>query len=319
VRPKTKLNIILSFIFGLILGVGVVFLREYLDDTIKSQEDIEEIFNLPLLGYIPLMNKHNSLQKKKKGNGSKEKSTLASEKELFLYYYPKSQVAECFRAIRTNLLFMSPDAPFKKILITSACPEEGKTTIAVNLAIAMAQSGLRVLLLDTDMRRSRLHKIFPTKGSPGLTRLILGKTTIPEALLSSDIPNLFVIPSGLIPPNPAELLQTERFKEVLKELSFQFDRIILDSPPALIVTDSVILGTLIDGCIFVVKSAKTTKGALKQMKRSFLDVGVNIIGCLLNETREGKKGYKYPSYYFKKYGYYYEESETPEEKNRENS
>ena len=180
----------------------------------------------------------------------------AGERDLYIHRQPKSSVAECCRAIRTNLLFMSPDKPFKTLVVTSSGPQEGKSTTCINLGMAMAQSGNRVLLLDTDMRRPRLHKAFGVPNDVGVSSLVVGEGTLDTAVKSTEVPNLFVLPCGPIPPNPAELLHTQAFAELLQGSGQKFDRIILDSPPLNAVADAVVLATQADGVVLVLEGGQ---------------------------------------------------------------
>jgi len=227
-------------------------------------------------------------------------------RDLWVLSHPKSAVAECCRAIRTNLLFTSPDNPARKLLITSAGSQEGKTTTAVNLAIVMAQSGLRVLLVDTDMRRPRLHKAFGIPATQdGLSRAIVGEAPVLEQVRETGIPNLLLLPCGATPPNPAELLHAERFKRIVAELADAFDRVIFDSPPLGPVTDAAILARMTDGTIVVAKFGETSKDGLRRARRQLVDGGVNVLGCILNDL-DLSRGRQY-GYDAGRYGYYYSE------------
>jgi succinoglycan biosynthesis transport protein ExoP len=279
-----------------------------LDSTVKGQDDIERRVGLSFLGLIP------SIQP------SKERTAPATpppgvadlvkrgSKDLYVLSHPKSALAECCRAIRTNLLFMSPDHPSKKLLITSAGSQEGKTTTAVNLAIVMAQSGLRVLLIDTDMRRPRLHKAFGIPATPdGLSRAILGEAPVMDQVRETGVPSLSLLPCGATPPNPAELLHADRFKRIVAELEGHFDRIIFDSPPVGPVTDAAILARITDGTIMVAKFGATSREGLMRARKQLSEGGVNVLGCILNDL-DLSRGPKY-GYYAGKYGYYYAESD----------
>ena len=202
---------------------------------------------------------------------------------MFVHRQPKSSVAECCRAIRTNLLFMSPDKPFKTLVVTSSGPQEGKSTTCIFLGVAMAQSGNRVLLLDTDMRRPRLHKAFGVPNDVGISSLVVGEGTLDKAVKSTEVPNLFVLPCGPMPPNPAELLHTQAFAELLKAAGEKFDRIILDSPPLNPVSDSAVLATQADGVVLVLRAGKTHREAARRALRSLADVQAQMYGAILND------------------------------------
>jgi capsular exopolysaccharide synthesis family protein len=213
-------------------------------------------------------------------------------------------VAECCRAIRTNVLFMSPDKPPRTLLITSAGPQEGKTTTAVNLGITLAQSGLRVLLVDTDLRRPRLHKALGIPASSeGLSKVIVGECEVMSQVRDTGVPNLYMLPCGALPPNPAELLHAERCRNVIEELKKNFDRVIFDSPPVGAVTDATILSRLCDGTILVAKGGKTSKEALARARRLLSVSASNVLGCILNNLDLSKPG-SYGYYYYSRYGYY---------------
>jgi polysaccharide biosynthesis transport protein len=294
----------IAFALSLLLGIGLAFLLETLDSTVKSQEDVEKIQGLPFLGLVPSI---------PTGDTSFEVppppalSDIIREgsKDLFVLTHPKSAVAECCRAIRTNLLFMSPDRPTKTLLITSGSPREGKTTTAVNLAITLAQSGLRVLLVDTDMRRPRLHKAFGIPSTPeGLSKAIVGESHVLEMVRETGVPNLSLLPCGAIPPNPAELLHAERFKRLVGELAQHYDRVIFDSPPVSAVTDAAILSRLTDGTLLVAQCGVTTKEMLARACRNLADSHVNLLGCVLNDldlNKQNSYGYRY---YYSHYGYH---------------
>jgi capsular exopolysaccharide synthesis family protein len=301
-----------SLAVALLLAVGLAFLLEMLDSTVKDQDTIEHRIGLSFLGLIPSINLN-----AKERTGSVPLPPAQSElarsgpKDLYVLSHPKSAVAECCRAIRTNLLFMTPDNPARKLLVTSAGSQEGKTTTAVSLAVVLAQSGLRVLLVDTDMRRPRLHKVFGVPAtSDGLSRAILGEVPVLEQVRETGVPNLSLLPCGATPPNPAELLHAERFKKIVSELESSFDRVVFDSPPVGPVTDAAILARLTDGTIIVAKFGETSKDGLLRARRQLVDGGVNVLGCILNDL-DLAQGQKY-GYYAGKYGYYYgDESDAP--------
>jgi capsular exopolysaccharide synthesis family protein len=311
VSPNVARAVGMSFALGLVLGFGLAFLLEMLDSTVKTQDDIENGLGLVFLGLIP------SIQTD--GQSSEVAPPKAVEalvrngsKDLYVLAHPKSAVAECCRAIRTNLLFMSPDNPAKTLLVTSAGPQEGKTTSAVNLAITLAQSGQRVLLVDTDMRRPRLHKAFGIPGNAdGLSRAVVGDADVFSLVRETGIQNLWLLPCGALPPNPAELLHAARFKRIVVDLAERYDRVIFDSPPVGIVTDAAILARLTSGTVLVVKGGTTSRDALNRARQTLAGDGVNILGCVLNDLDLSKRG-GYGSYYYSKYGYYYHDQEQPQ-------
>ena len=290
IRPNVPQGVLMGVIAGLVLGLGLALLLELLDSSVTSQADVEERLGLTFLGFLP------SIPEAEKGS-----------RDLHIHREPKSLIAECTRAIRTNLLFMSPDRPFKRLLVTSSGPQEGKSTTAINLGIAMAQSGNRVLLVDTDMRRPRLHKAFGVSNERGVSSVVVGEGKLEDAIKSTEIPGLFVMPCGPVPPNPAELLHTKAFGDILAQLGERFDRVILDTPPVGAVADAVVLSTQVDGVVLVLKAGKTNKDLAKRTVRALRDVKANIYGAVLNDVN--LESSKYGDYY---YGYayrYYGESE----------
>jgi capsular exopolysaccharide synthesis family protein len=228
-------------------------------------------------------------------------------RDLYIYREPQSHAAECCRAIRTNLLYMSPDKPFKTLLITSSGPKDGKSSSVISLGIAMAQNGNRVLLVDTDLRRPRLHKSFGVPNDVGVSSLIVAERTVQEAIKSTEIPGLFVLTCGPIPPNPAELLHTKAFAELLQKLVAKFDRVILDSPPIAAVADAVILSTQVDGVALVVKAGGTSKEMVRRAVNSLHSVKARLFGVILNNVQFDNVSRYRGSYYPSQYGYYYQE------------
>ena len=288
VRPDVGQAILLAIMIGLIGGIALAFGAEYVDTSITTQEQIEEKLGVTFLGIIP----------------SIAKNPDGTAQDLVVHTNPKSPAAECLRALRTNLLFMSPDKPLRTILVTSSSPQEGKTTTAAALAEVMADSGNRVLLVDSDMRRPRLHRIFNVPNGAGLSSLILGHGTLDEALKSTIVPNLFVLPCGPVPPNPAELLHTEAFAGLLRQFEKRFDRIIIDSPPVAVVADAVVISTRVAGTLMVLKAGVTSRDVAKRAVRALADVNARVFGAVLNDLDlEDQKYGQY--YYYYRYGYYY--------------
>jgi capsular exopolysaccharide synthesis family protein len=288
VRPDLLRNLALAILIGLLGGVGLAFGAEALDTSITNQQQIEERLGLTFLGIIP------SIEKAKDGTAQ----------DLMVHTQPKSAVAECLRAVRTNLLFMSPEKPLKTIMITSPGPQEGKTTTAISLAVTMAASGNRVLLVDADMRRPRVHRAFGLPNQAGLSSLILGEGTLATLAQPTPVEHLFVLPCGPVPPNPAELLHTAAFQRILAEMAGSYDRVIIDSPPIGVVADAVVMATHMDGTLMVLKAGQTSRDVARQAVRQLTDVKAPLFGAVLNDLDLTDQKYGQYAYYYR-YGYYY--------------
>jgi capsular exopolysaccharide synthesis family protein len=292
--PRPLRNLALAMFLGLVGGVGLAFLLETLDTTVTTREQVEERLGLAFLGIIP----------------SIEGTKADKERDLFVHANPRSAAAECLRSIRTNLLFMSPEKPLKTIVVTSAGPSEGKTTTATALAEVMADGGNRVLIVDADMRRPQLHKVFEVSNESGLSSLILGDGKLDEVIKTSVVPNLSVLPCGPVPPNPAELLHTEGFARLLEAMAQRYDRVIIDSPPAGVVADAVVISTKVDGTLMVLKAGQTSRDAAVRAVRSIVDVKGRIFGAVLNDLDLSDQRYgQYYQYY--RYGYYGADAAAP--------
>ncbi len=295
IRPDLVRSLALAALLGLLGGVGLAFGAESLDRTITTQAQVEERLGLTFLGIIPTV----------------ERNKDGTQHDLVVHDLPKAAVAECLRAIRTNLLFMSPEKPLKSIMITSSGPQEGKSTTATSLAITMANSGGRVLLVDADMRRPRLHRVFGLANKAGLSSLILGEGSLSEVIQPTRVPGLSVLPCGPVPPNPAELLHTQAFQRLLAEMSGAYDRVIIDSPPVGVVADAVVMGTQVYGTVVVLKAGQTNREAARQAVRQLRDVNANVVGGLLNDLDITDQKYG-QYYYYYRYGYAYgQEPEKP--------
>jgi polysaccharide biosynthesis transport protein len=292
--PNVRLSVLMGMMLGLALGLALIVLLEMLNTAIVTPEDIERLGGVHL-GLLPLF-----AGQAHKPTGNRAKDMVAmKQRTLFVLDEPKSTPAECARFIRTNLLFMSPDQPLRTIVVTSPAPSDGKTTVAVSLAGTMAQTGQRTLIIDADMRRPRLHRAFDVEGEVGLSSLVVGDATLDQALQRTRYDNLDVLPCGPLPPNPAELVLTDRFREVLAKLGERYDRIIIDSPPLGPVADPLILGTLVDGVVLVAKSESTPRAALRQGLRALNDANVRVLGVVLNDVDLAAKRYgsAYTTYY----------------------
>jgi capsular exopolysaccharide synthesis family protein len=307
VRPRTMLNVGLGLMLGLLLGVAVSWLRVRLDVSIKTPADLESELGLTFLGLIPEVDGSDEVRYGRRGQ-RRRRATKDSEggpSELVVHQRPLSGVAEAARAVRTNLMFMSPDRPYRKLLVTSAAPSEGKTTIACSIAIALAQGGQRVCIVDCDLRRPRLHRIFNRAGDAGVTNVLVGDATLEDVIQPTQIKNLWSVPAGPTPPNPADVLHSERFRALLEKLSDRFDRVIIDSPPLIAVTDSAIISRLADGTVFVVRAFRTSKHVSAQGLRVLRDVDAHVVGAVLNAVNLNRHEYTYyyHYYYYKREGY----------------
>lgn len=314
ISPRKKLNLMIALIFGLCGGIALCFGLEYLDNTIKGPDDIERISRLPSLGIVSHISNEVLKNKDMQSYGedpSKIEGSIPeiSQVELINHLYPKLFIAEDYRTVRTSLLLSHADNPPKTIVFTSSLPSEGKTCTSANMSVSFAQLDKKVLLIDTDLRKPRMHRIFDTKNNKGLSGYLAGKQDLKEVKVLTSIKNIWLIPSGLIPPNPAELLNSKRMGYLLEEVKNDYDIILVDSPPVLAVVDSVITSSLADTTVLVVKSGKTTTknfaAAYEELKRA----KVNIAGVVFNEVKIGKDGYNYMSYYNYSRTDYYETEE----------
>lgn len=304
VHPRVPLNLAVGILGGLLLGIGAAFGRSYLDRTLKVPDDVEEELGVTCLGLLPQFTSESTQAayggKRRRGRRVEPPGGVA---ELVAHEEPASSIAEASRTIRTNLMFMAPDKPYRRLLVTSAGPSEGKTTVACCIAIAMAQAGQRVVLVDCDLRRPRIHRIFHKSSDAGVTTAMLDDP-LDQVVQETEIPNLWVVPAGPIPPNPAELFHTEKFARLLDALSDRFDRVIIDSPPVAAVTDPAVLSTLADGTVLVVRAFKTRKELARHAVRTISDVAGSLAGAILNAVDFSRIEYKYYYYYYRRDGYY---------------
>jgi polysaccharide biosynthesis transport protein len=293
---------------GLLLGLALAFLVSRLDRTVKSAE-MAEALGLTILGILPTISGDGPVPGGRAARNRQKNVPI--DRDLVVQTHPMSSVAECCRTIRTNLTFMSPDEPLRTFVVTSAGPREGKTTVATSLAITMAQSGQRVLLIDTDLRRPRLHRTFNAPSRLGVTSVLVGHESLSECVQETSVPGLSLLPCGPIPPNPAELLHTARFRDLMKDALQQFDRVIFDSPPLGAVTDAAIIAPQVDGAILVIKAKGTARDAARSAIRQLRDVSARIIGGILNDVDLSENRYGYGSYYYYHRRYYGQDDVDP--------
>lgn len=317
ISPKFTSNAAGGIGAGFALGLALAFLLSRLDRRLKSVADVEHT-GLTVLGILPRIDEGEEVQPayargSGRGNNGKKRrrqqqapAASGISRDLFVHSHPMSAAAECCRTIRTNLTFMSADEPLRTMVVTSASPREGKTTVTANIAISLAQSGKRVLLVDTDLRRPRVHRAFGVSSARGVTSVIVGEARLKDVAQSTAIPNLDVLACGPIPPNPSELLHSQRFGELVREALERYDRVIFDSPPLGAVTDAAVLAPQLDAALVVIKAHSTTRDALAAALRQLRDVTANVVGGVLNDVDPKRKGYGAGDYYYyyRREGYY---------------
>ena len=280
ISPRTRTNVLLAAVVGIMLGVGFAFLIEYLDDTIKSPDDIVQALGLFPLGAISCIN----------GKSYEDKLVAA--------IHPRSPISEAYRILRTNIQFSAVDKPLETLLVSSPNPIEGKSITLANLGVVMAQAGLSVILVDSDLRRPVLHKIFDLPNKEGLTSVLLdGAPSLDGRLQTTQVENLRVLTSGPLPPNPSELLGSQKMKSLIETLKGKADVVLFDSPPALVVTDAAVLAGQVDGVFLVADAGSTRREITRRAKEDLVKVGANVLGAVLNKLSPRGAGYYYYYYY----------------------
>ncbi len=277
--PKPLRTGILALVLGAMLGVGLAFLRDFLDDAIRSEEQAVRASGRPVLGYIP-----------------RWQSKDADDRPVTLVE-PASPVAEAYRTLRTNVRFMTVGRTFRSLLVTSALPAEGKTTTAANVAIALARAGTRVLLVGVDMRRPSIHRMFGIESQPGLSDILVGDVELAEVIADVGVPNLRIVPSGLVPPNPAELLSSPTMARLMSELEQIADVVVYDGPPVLAVADALELAPKVGGTLLVVDMGTSGRSAVRHAADRLRGVGVELSGLVLNNLDPGAGYYGYAYYH----------------------
>ncbi len=304
IKPKKKLNMIIGVLLGLGLGVGIVFLIEYLDNSIKSIEELERS-NYKVLGAIPAIST-NTLEKQLIMRPDETVESFEGrriESRLVTHLDPKSPVSEAYRTIRTNIQFALLNQEISTIIITSSGPKEGKSTTISNLAITLSQLGQKTILIDADLRRPVIHSIFGLNKEEGLSQYLMGKIEIKDIIKETMIENLSVISCGLLPPNPSELLSSERMTILLEKLKNEYSTVLIDTPPVIAVTDAAVLATRVDGVIVVLKANATEKEVFERAESLLKSVNANILGVVLNALK-AERGFSSSPYYHAYYAYY---------------
>ena len=300
--PSYVRNGVLALVVGLSLGIGMAFLRERLDDRLRGREDLEEQIGAPALATVP------------KVAGWRRKTRV----ELVTVSAPRSSPAEAYRTLRTNLHFIGRGGDFKVLTVTSATSGEGKTATAANLAVALAQAGKKVIVVSCDLRKPRLHRFFGMENETGVSSILVGDTDANEAIQRPRIPSLRVLASGPTPPNPAELLASERFDELLAMLRGSVDFVVVDTAPVLAVTDTLVIAPKTDGVLIVTDAGTTTRSAAAHAREQLEQVGANVVGGILNNLRRSRATY-YPYYYYESYPYRRREDDETKGRGRRSS
>src|ERR1700680_2557340 len=315
-RPAKARNIALSFLIGLVGGIGLALLREYMDNTVKSPDDVEVLAHLPSLAVVPAFSQLNGNGSGKAGKLLKGASSNGHDKriELVAQHLPKSQMSEAFRALRTSLLLSQPGRPPQVILVTSALPREGKTTAAANLAVTLAQLGDSTVIVDAALRKPGVGRLLnlATGKYAGFSSYLAGVSSLDLVTVPHpEIPNLAVIPTGPLPPNPADLLSSHKLAQAIAELRTKFKFVVIDSPPVMAATDAVILSVQTDGVLLVVRSGETPKEAFTRTRDLLVSVKCHILGVVLNAVDSNAPDYYY-SYRYYPYSYGYGPQEAGE-------
>ncbi len=310
VRPRIVFNLVLGALLGLALGLGLAFLLSRLDRRLRTAEELEDL-GVQILGVVPATTPEATPAR----TGRRRRAVPAREgRDLLVHTRALSSFSEAIRGVRTNLTFMLADTPLRAVVVTSAGPGEGKTTIATNLATAIAQSGKRVLLIDTDLRRPRLHRVFGISSERGATTALVGEGDLRDLVHETEVDNLFVLGCGPTPPNPAELLHTERFRGLLARARESYDFVIFDSPPLGAVADAAVLAAQMDGVVLVAQADRTTRDAAAAAIRQLRDVGARYVGAVLNGLDSTSKRYGRGSYYYDRAGYYADAEQPTDER-----
>jgi len=305
IGPQRFRSVLLSFLLSLAAGVGLCFLLDHLDNTIKTVDDVTRYVRLPALGVIPALNSASSRRgvyggRKAALNGKTAPGALQATSAL-ARGEGSSPVAEAYRMLRTSILLAAAGHPPKTILMTSSQPGEGKTTTSVNTGICLSQMGAKVLIIDADMRRPRVHKIFGLNHRRGLSNYLSSDLLLKNVVQPTRMPNLWVLPSGIVPPNSADLLSSEKMHSMLQKLSGHFDHILIDSPPITSVTDPVLLSRMVDGVVMVIHGGKSSREMVAHARQELQNVGAKVLGVVLNNVNLQRDGYEY--YYYRRYQY----------------
>lgn len=290
-----------ALVVGLGLGLALAYLAEYTDTIFHTPEEVQRLLVTPVIGHVPV------LEQDATAVARQQAGEPVPDPMLCTYYAPKSTRAEAFRGIRTSLYFSTHGSGHQVVQVTSPNAADGKSTVAANLAVSIAQSGKRTVLIDADFRRPRVHRLFGVHTDRGLATAINGDCTLDEAIQPSGVPGLWVVPCGPRPQNPAELLTAPRFQELLQEIRKKFDFVVIDTPPVLVVTDPCVVAPRVDGVILTLRLARNVRPAAERARDVFASLGANVLGVVINGVGDGRQVYGYSTYqYGHKYQYKYD-------------
>jgi capsular exopolysaccharide synthesis family protein len=315
IAPVAWQDLGLGVVLGLLLGAGLAYLAELSDKSFRNPEEIRRRLGLPLVGHIPFITADADAERKRAAGEP------CIDPMLCTFFRPKSLEAEAYRAVRTALFFATQGIGHRVIQVTSPNKSDGKSLMIANLAIMVAQSGKRVLLIDADLRRPRQHKIFAVAAGAGLGKLLSGDATASEAVVPTSVPNLSVLPCGLVPPNPSELLTAPRFKEVLAAFREEYDYVLVDTPPLLAVTDPCVVASRVDGLFLTIRLTRKGRPDAERAREILAGLNVKVLGVVVNGITRGSAGIYSPSAYDytetygqeepdEDEGYYYGEDES---------
>jgi capsular exopolysaccharide synthesis family protein len=295
-RPNKRLNLLLGLIAGLGIGVGMAFFLDYLDNTIAAPGDVERVAKLPTLAVVP---RHGATAARPGRRQIREVAAAAESVDLVSHHDRRAAASEAYRELRTALLLSSAGRPPRRIMVTSALPEEGKSATAINLAVVLAQMGKRVLLVDADLRRPRLHRVFRVENGRGLSTYLSGLEDAPRSLVAATpVEGLDVLPSGPVPPNPSELLNSQLFSDLsARFLEGRYDHVVFDSPPVLSVADPVILASCVEATLLVVRAGRTPRESLRHAVAKLAQGGIRLVGVIVNDLDPGHGRYDAYRYY----------------------
>ncbi|MCZ7583436.1 MAG: polysaccharide biosynthesis tyrosine autokinase [Deltaproteobacteria bacterium] len=304
IKPNVRLNLLLGFIAGLLLAVGVAFFLDFIDDSLKSTEEVERFIRRPIYGIIP------RIPPRKRDEAPEEQPPASMN--LVTHHSPKSPISEAFRTLRTNIHLADPDHPITEILVTSAGPSEGKSTIVSNLALTIANTGKKTLLVDCDLRKPNVHNFFDQPRDPGVTTILSGEGAWRDIVRTTAVEHLHVLPSGPIPPNPTEMLSSNAMRELIDEFRAEYDMVLLDSPPVVAVTDAAILSSFVRSTLLVVELGRSRASGVNRAIDLLDKVKANLLGLVTNNISAGfRYDYGYYSYY-----YYYADSGEKKKRRR---